>query len=342
MNVSVEAGMEMMTLPSTDFQPRWDQWFAQDVCHDCGTSDFIEDFASGDTICLQCGLVVPDRIIDTRSEWRNFADNEGDDPSRASRADESLPSGGLGCNIATSPPAQSAVSQTTTLRRPGSGGTQLARLQARSQTDKDDRKVLSGYATLSHIADLIALPEKIRLIAKEMYSAFAAKRRKMLFKKNALEAAVIYIACREAKVPRTFKELAGHTDLADKDIRHYYNMLKKALPASEQQIRSATAGSDLVNRFCSKLRLSHAVVSLAMAIADRAAGLLEGKRPSSIAAGAILLASKLKGESRSPQDIAQAASISAATVSNIYKQLIDNQATVLPPGVSSTPTPPRF
>lgn len=175
-----------------------------------------------------------------------------------------------------------------------------------------------------------------------MYSAFAAKRRKMLFKKNALEAAVIYMACREAKVPRTFKELAGHTDLADKDIRHYYNMLKKALPASEQQIRSATAGSDLVNRFCSKLRLSHAVVSLAMAIADRAAGLLEGKRPSSIAAGAILLASKLKGESRSPQDIAQAASISAATVSNIYKQLIDNQATVLPPGVSSTPTPPRF
>jgi transcription initiation factor TFIIB len=210
-----------------------------------------------------------------------------------------------------------------------------------------------------------------QLIAKEMYSAFAAKRRKMLFKKSALEAAVIYMACREAKVPRTFKELAGHTDLADKDIRHYYNMLKKALPASEQQIRSATAGSDLVvrvtiiitiiitiiaiitiivseltlcaqNRFCSKLRLSHAVVSLAMAIADRAAGLLEGKRPSSIAAGAILLASKLKGESRSPQDIAQAASISAATVSNIYKQLIDNQATVLPPGVSSTPTPPRF
>ncbi len=87
-----------------------------------------------------------------------------------------------------------------------------------------------------------------QLIAKEMYSAFAAKRQKMLFKKNALEAAVIYMACREAKVPRTFKELAGHTDLADKDIRHYYNILKKALPASEQQIRSATAGSDLVVR----------------------------------------------------------------------------------------------
>jgi transcription initiation factor TFIIIB Brf1 subunit/transcription initiation factor TFIIB len=77
------------------------------------------------------------------------------------------------------------------------------------------------------------------------------------------------------------------------------------------------------------------VVSLAMTIADRAAGLLEGKRPSSIAAGAILLASKLKGDPRSPQDIAQAAAISAATVSNIYKQLIDNQATVLPPGASS-------
>jgi hypothetical protein len=38
--VSVEA--MMMCLPSDDFQPRWDQWFAPDVCQDCGTSDFIE------------------------------------------------------------------------------------------------------------------------------------------------------------------------------------------------------------------------------------------------------------------------------------------------------------
>ncbi len=44
MNVSVESRMEMMVmcLPSDDFQPRWDQWFAPDVCQDCGASDFIE------------------------------------------------------------------------------------------------------------------------------------------------------------------------------------------------------------------------------------------------------------------------------------------------------------
>jgi transcription initiation factor TFIIB len=99
--------------------------------------------------------VVPERIIDTRSEWRSFADNEGDDPSRASRADESLPSGGLGSNIATNLPAHP---QTT-----APCGNQLAQLQARTQTDRADRKVLSGYAALSHIADLIALPEKIRV-----------------------------------------------------------------------------------------------------------------------------------------------------------------------------------
>lgn len=40
-------------------------------CPDCGPSDspnIIEEFSSGDLVCGNCGLVLGDRIVDTRSE----------------------------------------------------------------------------------------------------------------------------------------------------------------------------------------------------------------------------------------------------------------------------------
>lgn len=58
------------------------------ICPDCRSNPPIlsEEFASGDVVCGECGLVLGDRIIDTRSEWRTFAnDDQGnDDPVSAS------------------------------------------------------------------------------------------------------------------------------------------------------------------------------------------------------------------------------------------------------------------
>lgn len=50
------------------------------ICPDCRVKPphIVEEFASGDLVCGDCGLVLGDRIIDTRSEWRTFANDEGD------------------------------------------------------------------------------------------------------------------------------------------------------------------------------------------------------------------------------------------------------------------------
>jgi transcription initiation factor TFIIB len=36
-------------------------------------SVLIEDYRAGDMICPECGLVIGDRSVDVRSEWRKFA-----------------------------------------------------------------------------------------------------------------------------------------------------------------------------------------------------------------------------------------------------------------------------
>jgi transcription initiation factor TFIIB len=42
------------------------------ICPDCRDPNpkIIEEFRAGDLVCADCGLVLGDRIVDTRSEWR--------------------------------------------------------------------------------------------------------------------------------------------------------------------------------------------------------------------------------------------------------------------------------
>lgn len=44
------------------------------ICPDCKLNPpyLIEEFSRGDTICGSCGMVLAERAIDTRSEWRTF------------------------------------------------------------------------------------------------------------------------------------------------------------------------------------------------------------------------------------------------------------------------------
>lgn len=58
---------------------------ADAYCSDCKrNTEVVLDHAAGDTICLECGLVLESYSIDETAEWRSFADDSGDgaDPDR--------------------------------------------------------------------------------------------------------------------------------------------------------------------------------------------------------------------------------------------------------------------
>lgn len=42
------------------------------ICPECRDPNpaIVEEFSSGDLVCGTCGLVLGDRVVDTRSEWR--------------------------------------------------------------------------------------------------------------------------------------------------------------------------------------------------------------------------------------------------------------------------------
>lgn len=59
-------------------------------CPDHPEANLVEDHAAGDLICPECGLVVGDRVVDVRSEWRSFSDSDKKsssvDPNRVGAA----------------------------------------------------------------------------------------------------------------------------------------------------------------------------------------------------------------------------------------------------------------
>lgn len=115
------------------------------ICPECRdpNPNIVEEFGSGDLVCGNCGLVLGDRIVDTRSEWRTFANDEGDDPSRVGAAMDPLLDG---------------IEQLDTVisfRDGGSGiARELQRAASRSQSSRSERNLMQAFRDISAVQAL--------------------------------------------------------------------------------------------------------------------------------------------------------------------------------------------
>ncbi|MFW6117842.1 MAG: TFIIB-type zinc ribbon-containing protein, partial [Thermoproteota archaeon] len=57
-----------------------------DVCPECGSTNLIHDYDTGETICGDCGLVIDEQTMDKGPEWRAFTKQE-----KASRSRVGIP-----------------------------------------------------------------------------------------------------------------------------------------------------------------------------------------------------------------------------------------------------------
>jgi len=298
------------------------------ICPDCRdpNPNIREEFGSGDLVCGDCGLVLGDRIVDTRSEWRTFANDEGDDPSRVGAANNPLLDG------------MEQLDTVISFRDGGSGmARELQRAAAKSSAAKSERNLLSAFREISNMCDSISLPKTISDIAKQLYKR--ADEEKVLRGKSidAIVACCIFIACRQAKVPRTFKEICQLTRVPKKTIGQCYKALEQAFslnsapPANAGSSASGsgnpngpsggTSAEDLLARYCNHLNLHPAVqgVCTHVVLAARQYSIAQGRSPVSIASGAIYFCSQLLGYPKSAKEVGGVAGVSDSTVKLVYR-----------------------
>ncbi|CAH1762382.1 3777_t:CDS:1 [Entrophospora sp. SA101] len=279
------------------------------ICPDCKNPvpNIVEEFANGDLVCGDCGLILGDRIIDTRSEWRTFANDEGDDPSRV--------------GAAANPLLEGSQLDTVISRRDGGSGTarDLNRVHGRANAVKGEKNLIQAYKEIAAMSDAMDLPKVIADVAKQLYRR--AEEEKLLRGKSteSIIAACIFIACRKQNVPRTFKEIHAKTRVPKKDIGRCFKILTGTFETNVPTMVS----EDLMSRFCSMLRLKMKTEKAALELTTRTKelGTLAGKSPVSVAAACIYMASCLYQQPKSPKDVAEVTGVSEATIKNSYKLL---------------------
>ena len=277
----------------------------------------IEDHRAGDQICSECGLVVGDRVIDVGSEWRTFSnDNGAEDKSRVGAAENTL----LG------------TSDLSTMIGPASGrpGTDSLATQynQRRSVSSSDRAMLNAIRSINGMADRINLTKTIVDRANNLFKMVHDGRNLKGRANEAISAAVLYIACRQEGVPRTFKEIVAVSTVSKKEIGRCFKLILKAHDTSVELI---TTG-DFMSRFCGTLSLSRDVQKAATCIAKRAVDLdiVPGRSPISVAAAAIYMASQASDDKRTQREIADIAGVADVTIRQSYKLMLPRAAELFP------------
>lgn len=294
------------------------------ICPECRDPNphIVEEFGSGDLVCGNCGLVLGDRIVDTRSEWRTFANDEGDDPSRVGAASDPLLDG---------------ISQLDTVISYKDGGNGLAReLQraaSRQQSARSERNILTAFREISNWCDQFSLPKTIADIAKQLYKR--ADEEKLLRGKplGAVVAACIFIACRQAHVPRTFREICTLTRVPKKVLGQCYKALEQCFKPNVAAANGAAQGGmasggqqplgpeALLVRYCNHLDLPPNVQGVCsdIIVAAREQGIGDGRSPVSIAGGAIWFTCLLMNKDTRISDISEVAGVTEGTIKLVYR-----------------------
>jgi transcription initiation factor TFIIB len=313
------------------------------ICPDCKEDppNLVEEFSSGDTVCSSCGLVVGDRIIDTRSEWRTFAndDHNGDDPSRVGEVASSLQDDeGLRTQVDTKAANGKLAGKLHSIQKKAHAG------------DKTNTDLQEGYRAISNMMDMMHQGQAVGQSAMHIYKLAYENGQLKGKSRDALIAGCIFIACRQCGAPRTFRDIHAITRVPKKEIGRVFKTLESFLTKyQEKNPTSANANSvknytasmstsaeELCTRYCGSLNFRNTprIEKVSKALARKTTGIpdLAGRSPLSVAAACIYFASHYLGDSRSSKQIAEIAGVSDGTIKTAYRYLFQAKDKIVEEG----------
>ena len=289
-----------------------------DKCPECGGTNLIHDYDTGETVCGDCGLVVNEQMMDKGPEWRAFTQEE-----KASRSRVGVPTSysvhDKGLSTAISQIDRDAFGR----KLPLSTRLQMWRLrkwQIRSRVHSSvDRNLAQAMAELDRLSDKLYIPPPIKEKASVIYRKALDKGLVRGRSIAAIAAAALYAACRRSGTPRTLREIADASLVDKKDVARCYRLLLREL---DVQMPIADP-LNYVSKIAENTGISGKTQGLAIQILRQAKKkrAASGKDPMGLAAAALYIACLQNDEKKTQKDIAEAAGVTEVTVRNRYKTL---------------------
>lgn len=287
-------------------------------CAECNSRNLDRDEARGELVCMDCGLVLADNILDQGAEWRVFSAEDGDRKARVGAPmSVMLHDKGLSTDIDWQNKDYSGKSINSRYR------SQLFRMrkwQKRARVSNATERNLSvALAELDRMGSRIGLPKAVRQASAVIYRKCVEAG---LIRGRSIEgcaAASLYIACRQCGVPRTLDEICAVSRTGRKEVgrtqRFILRELKIRLPV--------TRAIDYISRFSSALGLDASTELIARQMCEtlEEKELDSGRGPTGLAASTLYIASILNGQRRTQRAIADICGVTEVTIRNRYKEI---------------------
>jgi transcription initiation factor TFIIB len=284
----------------------------------CNKSQTVTDLESGEVICSSCGLVISEKIQETRPEWRAFNNAEVKDrsrtgiPSSLARHDMGLATViGRTDKDASGRKIDAAMRSTMDRLRIWD-----LRTQAHSSTDRNLKK---AFEQLDILKGKVGLSDAI--IEKSAYIYRKAQERGFIRGRSipAVLAAVVYIACREMGISRTLNDIAIASNIRRTELSRTYRILVLELDIKVPMVDLMKCIVRVANKATITEKTKYRAMNTMKVVTQN--GISAGKDPMGLAASILYLSCLNTGEHKTQLDISSAAGVTEVTVRNRFKDL---------------------
>ena len=281
----------------------------------CPQTVLATDNARGEIYCESCGLVVVQNTVDnlheghigTKDQYLHRTRAEGE--SKLSFHDR-----GLSTKI---PFSRKDAGGNSISSKTQQKFKRLRNWDSRAKSNSNERRLIVSFTFLGTITSKLGLPDAIKEKAAYIYRK--AMKKKLIQGRTikAISAASLYVACREAGMPRSIDDIAKAANSRRKDLASAYRHLVKNI---EIELSPLDAKS-YVNRIANNVGANEKSKRLAWKILDAAkkSRLVSGKKPMGIAGASVYIAAAINDQRISYKQIEKSSHVSAVTLRKMVK-----------------------
>jgi transcription initiation factor TFIIB len=200
-----------------------------------------------------------------------------------------------------------------------------------------EKNLREGFLKIDDLCEKLDLPTKHRNTAKELLKGVNdSKPIKSVKDVVGFSTASVYGACKIGGIPRQIKEFTALTGLEKKVIGKYYKRIEQiskekfsgdVCSGLNMTYQSATP-AQMIPRFASSLGIQYKTQILAEHLAQKAVdlGITSGKAPTTVAAAAIFMSSRINKINKPIKDICLVTGVSEPTIRKCLQDMESNQA----------------
>jgi transcription initiation factor TFIIB len=288
-------------------------------CSLCNSESIITDAQSAELVCSQCGLVISDKIQEVKQESQNFHVGE---PSRYTS------SPGMPTSLARPDMGLSTVISSASIDASGHEIdpcmlTTIHRLRTWDYRTKLhsslDKNLSVAFTELHSIKDKLGLTDSVAEKAAYIYRKAQERGFTRGRSISAIITAAAYIACRQAGLPKTLKEVADANNLRSKATAKAYRLIVSELNMRTPVLDPIKCIAKISNKAALSEKTKRQAIEIMNDIVKKE--ISAGKNPMGLAATVLYITCTKTGQNKPKKDIAQAAGITEVTLRNGFKNI---------------------